>query len=68
MKKFQKFLDSINKIFRFLVNFISLDYNSLRGGFLFIIILFFLLFAKMFYYEMIMRKIYNTEVNYNSLF
>lgn len=67
MKKFQKFLDSINKIFRFLINFISLDYNSLRGGFLFIIILFILLFGKMFYYEMIMRKIYNTEVNYNRL-
>lgn len=67
MKKFQKFLDSINKIFRFLINFISLDYNSLRGGFLFIIILFILLFGKMFYYEMIMRKIYNIEVNYNRL-
>ena len=55
----------LNKIKNFLSNLFFLKYESLRGGIVFVLLLFLLLFIKILYYEMLVNKIYTIALNFN---
>lgn len=55
----------LNKIKNFLCNLFFLKYESLRGGIVFVLLLFLLLFIKILYYEMLVNKIYTIALNFN---